>query len=93
MNVMAFVGNSRVAETAGIGPTELDELERELESLTIGEKGNKKPVFPQENKLIEGYFLWFLCVRKVFVKSITYLLQIPLNRHCLLSIFFSLHRL
>ena len=42
---MTFVGNSRVAETAGIGPTELDELERELESLAIGEKGiNRKQV-------------------------------------------------
>lgn len=50
-----FVGNSRVAETAGIGSTELEELERELENLVIGEKGNTRPVF--HRKTIKTFLL------------------------------------
>lgn len=38
--ISLYEGNLRVAETAGIGSTELEELERELESLAIGDKGN-----------------------------------------------------
>ena len=31
-----------------MGSTELEELERELESLAIGDKGNLRPVFSNE---------------------------------------------
>lgn len=42
-------GNLRVAETAGIGSSELEELERELESLAIGDKDTEPAVLPGTN--------------------------------------------
>lgn len=42
-------GNVRVAETAGIGSTELEELERELESLAIGDKETAPAILPGTN--------------------------------------------
>jgi len=42
-------GNLRVAETAGIGSAELEELERELESLAIGDKDVGNAILPGTN--------------------------------------------